>query len=163
MLALYADSQKIDLNGQYGDIMELCFYNAVLTAMSCDGRTFAYTNQLASSGSDLSERSKWFTTSCCPPNISRTLGFLAGYMWSHNVEDTSAHIKVHMFGSARLDFAVGEHTVELIQQSNWPWEGHIAMELKGSEKVQTRLSLRIPAWASKWEVRKVLLQSRKCR
>lgn len=143
---------QLDLDGQYADIMELCFYNAMLTGMSCDGKEFAYTNQLASSESDHSQRSKWFKIGCCPPNVSRTMGCLAGYMWSATTEDRSAHIKMHMYGSAQLQFPVGQHTVELSQQSNWPWEGRITIELKGSENVRTRMSVRVPAWASKWEV-----------
>lgn len=47
--------------------MELCFYNAVLTGMSEDGKRFTYVNQLASSDTDLSKRAEWFTCACCPP------------------------------------------------------------------------------------------------
>src|SRR5205085_6841039 len=44
-----ADEKQIDLDGKYGDIMELCFYNAVMTGMSANGTQFTYVNQLASS------------------------------------------------------------------------------------------------------------------
>lgn len=46
--------------------MELCLYNAVLTAMSTDGKKFTYVNQLASSDKDHSKRDDWFTVACCP-------------------------------------------------------------------------------------------------
>ena len=71
---------KLDLDGKYADIMELCFYNSVSTGMSSDGRQFTYVNQLASSDTDLSQRAKWFTCACCPPNVTRLLGYIGGYL-----------------------------------------------------------------------------------
>lgn len=62
--------------------MELSLYNATLTGMSLDGKRFTYVNQLASSDSDLSKREEWFTCACCPPNVTRLLGYLGGCLWT---------------------------------------------------------------------------------
>jgi hypothetical protein len=48
-----------DLDGGYGDVLELALYNAALTGMSLDGKRFTYVNQLASSPSDPSQREEW--------------------------------------------------------------------------------------------------------
>ncbi|KAM0327100.1 hypothetical protein ACHAQA_006227 [Verticillium albo-atrum] len=47
----------LDLDGHYADIMELCLYNTVMTAMSLNGKAFTYVNQLASSEAD---KSSWW-------------------------------------------------------------------------------------------------------
>jgi uncharacterized protein len=137
--------------------MELCFYNAVMTGMSAKGTQFTYVNQLASSDKDLSQRAKWFTCACCPPNVTRLLGYIGGYLWSFdaNEQKKSAQVKVHMYSSAQLAIPVGKDTVKLEQKSNWPWDGKIEFDLQGASEVATTIKLRIPAWAEGWEVRRV--------
>lgn len=134
--------------------MELAFFNTVLSGMSRDGKQFTYVNQLASSDQELSMRENWFTCACCPPNVARTLGYLGGYFSTFRTNETcaAAIIQVHMFGSTNLNFSVGEHPVELIQRSNWPWEGDMSFEVKGTERTAIALSVRIPGWAPDWQV-----------
>lgn len=55
---------QLDLNGKYADIMELCFYNAVMTGMSASGKQFTYVNQLASTDTDVS-LTFFGADSCC--------------------------------------------------------------------------------------------------
>jgi DUF1680 family protein len=150
------------LDGKFADIMELCFYNAVMTGMSAKGTQFTYVNQLASSDIHLSQRAKWFTCACCPPNVTRLLGYIGGYLWSFDADEQkkSVQVKVHMYSSAQLSIPVGRDTVELEQKSNWPWNGKIELTLRGTSEVATTIKLRIPGWAEGWEVRSVLSKSR---
>lgn len=46
LLKLCGDS---DPDRRFADVMELCLYNNVMTAMSLDGNAFTYVNHLASS------------------------------------------------------------------------------------------------------------------
>ena len=135
--------------------MELCFYNAVMTGMSAKGTQFTYVNQMASSDTDLSKRAEWFTCACCPPNVTRLLGYIGGYLWSSTVDEEkkSVNVNVHMYSSAKLSIPVGKQTIELEQKSNWPWEGNIDFSLRGALDVATTIKLRIPAWAEDWEVK----------
>lgn len=146
--------QQIDLDGKFADIMELCFYNSVLTGMSANGKEFTYVNQLASTDADLSLRAKWFTCACCPPNVTRLLGYIGGYLWTPIVNEVTqtAAINVHMFSSAVISVSVGSNIVELEQKSNWPWDGKVAFELRNASDVSTIIRLRIPAWAETWKV-----------
>jgi DUF1680 family protein len=146
---------QVDLDGAYSDIMELCFYNAVSTAMSSDGKKFTYVNQLASSDADLSKRADWFTCACCPPNMTRLLGYIGGYLWSFNtdVEKKTGDINVHLYSSATVKVPIGDRTIELEQKSNWPWEGNVEFTLNGLPDVETSIKLRIPEWANEWKVR----------
>lgn len=57
---------QYDLDGTFTDIMELAFYNAVLTAMSVHGTSYTYVNQLASSDKNPAQRQDWFKCTCNP-------------------------------------------------------------------------------------------------
>lgn len=141
--------------GEYGDIMELAFYNAVLSGMSTDGKQFAYTNQLASSDKELSKREQWFTCACCPPNITRLLGYIGGYVWTvkHSTVQPAADIFVHLFTSATIAFWIGKLEIKLTQTSSWPWEGRVDFELEQpDEGASVSTAIRIPGWAANWAV-----------
>ncbi|KAF7948871.1 hypothetical protein EAE96_008053 [Botrytis aclada] len=141
-----------DLDGKYADIMELCFYNAVCTGMSEDGRKFTYVNQLGSSDPDLSRRAEWFTCACCPPNIARLLGYIGGYLWTSSCDEikNTVEVNIHTYASAVWSIPVGAHKVQLEQKTNWPWEGKIQFELTSPEVIATTIRLRIPGWATNW-------------
>jgi DUF1680 family protein len=138
----------IDLDGRYGDIMDLCLYNNIMTAMSLDGKSFTYVNQLGSSEADKSGREDWFWCACCPPNYSRLLGSLGGYLWHFGEHQGEAFINVHLYTLAKVAFQTGSGEIELEQQSNWPWDGTISFTLRNQNSVPTTLRLRIPAWAN---------------
>ncbi|KAJ4993602.1 Non-reducing end beta-L-arabinofuranosidase [Stagonosporopsis vannaccii] len=139
----------IDLDSRYGDIMDLCLYNNVMTAMSLDGKAFTYVNQLGSSDADKSGREDWFWCACCPPNYSRLFGSLGGYLWHYgqNSADDGAYINVHLYTSAKVAFATPTGDIELEQSSNWPWDGTVTFTLHNPSHVHTTIRLRIPAWA----------------
>jgi DUF1680 family protein len=134
--------------------MELCFYNAVLTGMSSSGKQFTYVNQLASSDKDLSKRAEWFTCACCPPNVTRLLGYIGGYLWTSNADllKKSVQVNIHMFSSAKLRIPVGKDVVEVEQKSKWPWHGKIDFTVRTPSGVSTIVKIRIPSWAEDWQV-----------
>ncbi|KAI1118551.1 hypothetical protein F5Y14DRAFT_398847 [Nemania sp. NC0429] len=137
----------LELNSKYADVMELCLYNAVMTAMSLGGNAFTYVNQLASSEKDKNIRAAWFDTSCCPPNVSRLFGSLGGYLWDYGGRGQDVFINVHLYTTAKVSFQVDEHAIDLEQKSNWPWEGNVAFQLAAPPSASTTVRLRIPAWA----------------
>lgn len=144
----------MDLDGRYGDIMDLCLYNNVMTAMSLDGKAFTYVNQLGSSEAHKSGREEWFWCACCPPNYSRLFGSLGGYLWHFGEHDGDgnggAYVNVHLYTSAKVAFTTQAGSeIELEQSSNWPWNGTVSFTLHNPSAVPTTLRLRIPAWAGK--------------
>ncbi|KAJ4256074.1 hypothetical protein NW762_009150 [Fusarium torreyae] len=134
---------QLELDGRYGDVLELSLYNVIMTAMSLSGKEFTYENQLASSETDKSQRFDWFWCACCPPNLARLYGSLGGYLWDYGARD-GAYVHVHLYTSAKLTFEVDGKTVTLEQESNWPLDGKVNFKL--SAEVQTTLRLRLPAW-----------------
>jgi DUF1680 family protein len=146
---------KVELHSHYADILELCLYNAVLTGMSLDGKGFTYVNQLGSSEKDLSRRYEWFECACCPPNVTRTLGCLGGYLWSYKInnETQKTTVNVHLYTSATLRFQVADSRIEITQKTQWPWNGDVSFSVNiDGPPVDLELRLRIPGWASTWEV-----------
>jgi DUF1680 family protein len=132
--------------------MELNLYNAVLTAMSYDGREFTYVNQLASSDVDLSKREKWFTCACCPPNVLRLFGSLAGYTTSTFEQHGITEMAVHLYISGITTVEIGKENVVVRQSSHWPWEGEIKFDVTNALPT-FGMAVRIPAWAHKYQVR----------
>lgn len=139
---------SIELDGRYGDVMDLCLYNNIMTAMSLDGKAFTYVNQLGSSEADKSGREDWFWCACCPPNYSRLFGSLGGYLWHFGREGTGAYINVHLYTSAKIACETDGGHIELQQSSNWPWDGSITFTLTNTNQVPTTIRLRIPAWSN---------------
>lgn len=150
---MFADPPQYELSNKYGDIMELCLYNAVFTAMSLDCMKFTYVNQLASSEEDLSERFGWFQCACCPPNVLRLLGMIGGYLWnvSQSSESDIIQIDVHLYAPATLTFNTPAGQASLSQKCDWPRDGYIKFSLTGTTQ-NIQLKLRIPAWTTSWTV-----------
>ncbi|QIW96336.1 hypothetical protein AMS68_001854 [Peltaster fructicola] len=144
---------QTDLHARFGDIMELCLYNAVLTSMSHDGQRFTYVNQLASSDADASKREDWFTVACCPPNVLRLLGQIGGYIWDVRSSSKIPEVVVHLYISSSTTFKVGQEKFSIKQESNYPWKSDISFETNCAAPVAVKL--RIPEWAQEWEVRLV--------
>lgn len=144
---------KLAPHGDYGDILELCLYNAVLTSMSSDGKRFTYVNQLASSDKDPSCRADWFTCACCPPNVLRLFGQIGGYIWHYELDPSPqlVTVTVNLYMPATLEFHAYGHTVTVAQESGWPWDGDITFRVSTTSR-DVRLKLRIPAWAPSFAV-----------
>ncbi|KAF4334153.1 DUF1680 domain protein [Fusarium beomiforme] len=138
----------IELDAKFADVMELCLYNNVMTAMSLDGKAFTYVNQLGSSESDKSVREEWFWCACCPPNVTRLYGSLGGYLWDFGEEsENDLFVNVHLYTKAELKFEVGAGEVTLQQDSDWPWDGYVKFRLTSPALVKTTIRLRIPGWS----------------
>lgn len=140
----------LDLDGRYADIMELCLYNAVMTAMSLDGKAFTYVNQLASSDADKSARETWFECSCCPPNLMRLFGNLGGYLWDcGTTADGEPYVNVHLYTTAEVSFQAAGQEYTLAQTSSWPWKSRVSFTLTApTANKGLAVRLRIPAWAN---------------
>jgi len=146
-------SVQIERDAKFADVMELCLYNAVLTAMSYDGKSFTYVNELASSEADLSKRSDWFTIACCPPNILRLLAQIGGYIWNYSLDEASrsVNVTVNLYVPSTLQLPVGTEQAEVTQNSRWPWDGEISFKILPAS-TRFSLRLRIPGWASSHKV-----------
>jgi DUF1680 family protein len=136
-------------DGRYAEIMERALFNGVISGVSLDGKHFFYDNLLAShpdyhrfSGQKSPRRQEWFGCACCPPNIARVLASIGSYFYSSNADCVWAH----SYASCDANLSVAGQSLRLRQQTDYPWDGEIAIELELEKPCQFSLALRIPGW-----------------
>lgn len=141
---------KVTGEAKYADIMELVAYNSGLSGMSADGKYFRYTNPLRWQGKDhflLSQDTleRWFTFTCycCPPQVARSIARM--HEWVYGVSDDG--IWVHLYGGNHLDIDFMGGKLELVQETDYPWDGKVMLEVKNAPKEPFAIRLRIPGWA----------------
>lgn len=132
---------------QYADVMETALYNGALSGISLDGERFFYENPLASLGNH--HRQPWFDCACCPPNIARLLASLGEYIYSVAPDQIAVHLYVQ--GSGK--FNLGGQTINLKQNTAYPWDGKITFEIDMASQKNFSLRLRIPGWCRGSDVR----------
>jgi DUF1680 family protein len=130
---------SINGDARYIDVVENMLFNAILPGVSLEGDTYFYVNPLADEGQH--RRQEWFGTACCPPNVARILAALPGYLYS--VSDDTVWVNIYAPGSAAIPFPDGR-TIELRQETRYPWDGDIAFEIQTAGEFALRL--RIPGW-----------------
>src|SRR6266516_2276888 len=59
---------------QFADVIERALYNGINSGMSLSGTLYCYRNPLESTGEKI--RNEWYDTTCCPPNLERSLAAL---------------------------------------------------------------------------------------
>jgi len=141
MFLLHGDSK-------YMDVLERTLYNGVISGLSLDGTLFFYPNTLQHDGvatfnQGVNGRSPWFSCSCCPSNLSRFIPNVAGYAYA--VRGEVAYVNLFMNSEASLQTGGGELLIR--QQSHYPWEGTIRLDIENESAVQAALHIRIPGWA----------------
>lgn len=145
---------QVEKHRDYADVMELALYNGVLSGISLDGKSYFYVNPLevwpdtVNCRHDMKSvkvtRQPWFGCACCPPNIARLIASLGQYVYSMDQEDRE--IYVHLYIGSKLDFDIDGQTIQLTQQTNYPWDQQVSIELKLEEPAEFGIALRIPSW-----------------
>jgi DUF1680 family protein len=147
---------QINGNAQYTDWLERTLYNGFLSGVSLGGTEYFYMNPLACSGKGEDDpwygwarrqpyqREQWFDCTCCPPNIQRLIASLPSYLYSSSSEG----FWIHLFVASRFDGEIGEGVrLVLIQETAYPWNGHIRFRLFPEKECIFTLFIRIPNWA----------------
>ncbi|MDD4115477.1 MAG: glycoside hydrolase family 127 protein, partial [Massilibacteroides sp.] len=126
---------------KYVDVLERTLYNGVMSGVSLSGDKFFYDNPLASDGH--AQRAPWFGCACCPGNVTRFVASVPGYTYA--VDKNDIYVNLYVEGNSKLK--VGEKDVELIQKTQYPWDGHVQIAVNPTEAATFALLLRIPGWA----------------
>lgn len=158
-LILFANRMlKLMPDGKFADVMERALYNSVISGMSQDGQSFFYVNPLEVLPEACMKdpgkqhvkplRQRWYGCACCPPNITRLLSSLGGYIYTTNENTIYTHLYINAEARIRLDCG----RVTIVQQSSYPWDGEIELRLNEVADSEFTLALRIPGWCSKAEV-----------
>ena len=130
---------------KYADVIERALYNGINSGMSLNGTLYCYRNPLAfdPSGGD-KIRNEWYDTTCCPPNLERTLASLPGYFYSTSNDG----VYVHLYDNSQLDWHLENGTVlKIRQKTNYPWDGAAEVVLTPAQPTEFTLFVRIPGWS----------------
>lgn len=149
-----ARMNRLDFKGDYYDVAELALYNGVLSGISLDGKKYFYTNLLESVPDEIAAtrdaeyssatRRGWFPCACCPPNLARLIASIGGYIYSAD----ESGIAVHLFVASRTKVSVGDVTVVVGLDGDYPRDGRVKLRVSPERPVHFNLSVRIPGWCA---------------
>lgn len=139
---VYVNYRLFLLHGdsKYFDVLERTLYNGLISGVSMDGGGFFYPNPLESMGQH--QRQAWFGCACCPSNICRFLPSLPGYVYA--VKDRNVYVNLFLDNTSALK--VAGKSVKLTQQTNYPWDGDITVNVTENKAGTFDLKIRIPGW-----------------
>lgn len=144
---------QITGDAKYADVMELALHNSVLSGISLDGKNFLYTNPLSYSD-DLPFKQRWSKdrvpyiglSNCCPPNVVRTIAEVSDYAYS--ISDKG--LWFNLYGGNMINTTLNDGSkLSLTQETNYPWDGNINIQIKAIGNKPYSLFFRIPAWTNK--------------
>ncbi len=150
-LAFFCDRlAKIKNRAVYHEIFERVLYNNILAGESKDGKGFFYVNPLEFHEGiydyneglktklfcPIPERVEVFDCSCCPPNLTRFIESVGGYIYG--TEGDFVYINQYISSSVQ----VGGAKIEI--DSEMPYGGRASLRVSDD----CRLKLRVPAWNS---------------
>jgi DUF1680 family protein len=143
---------------RYADLIERTLYNIVATSPSTDGSAFYYVNTMHrrtpgiepdADGASLRRtdgvRAPWFTTSCCPTNVARTLASLSAYVATSDADG----VQVHQYVPGRVDVQLGQGRRAVLEvTTDYPFDGTVTVRVVETDGEPWTLSLRVPAWSA---------------
>lgn len=135
-------------NSDYFDVIERSLYNGLISGLSLDGKKFFYPNALESDGvykfnRGECTRQSWFDCSCCPTNLIRFIPSIPGLIYS----TTNDVLYVNLYASNTANIALDKTELQIVQQTNYPWDGNVAITVWPKTESEFTVKLRISGWA----------------
>jgi uncharacterized protein len=124
----------------YLDVAERMLCNAFYASLSLAGDRYFYEN--AAQQDKPTARFAWHPVPCCPPNIVKLFSKVGGFFYS--TDNRGIFVKNYGASTAKIPYSRG---VTIVQRSNFPWGGSVALEIQSQEPTAFALRLRVPAWA----------------
>lgn len=143
---------------RFADLLERTMFNVVATSPAPDGRAFFYANPLhqrtpgtvppgdvESPRASSSLRAPWFSVSCCPTNVARTLAAFAAYLAT--TDDRG--VQLHQYADCRISTSLTDgRSIGLEVATAYPREGKVVVTVTETDGRPVALMLRIPGWAT---------------
>lgn len=122
---------------KYADLYEGTLFNAVLGDYDQGGANYTYTNPLESGGA----RYAWHPCPCCVGNFPRALLMLPTWMYSRGEDE----LYVNLFlGSTITVRDIAGTSVRMVQSTDYPIGGKIAITVNPEERTRFALHIRVP-------------------
>ena len=120
-----------------GDVLERVLYNAVMHGISLDGTNSYYQNPLSDTN-----KPRYNSWVCCPPNLSRTVFQVGRYAYASGEEDV--YFNLYVAGSVQAPLKDGP--VGLKVETEYPWEGRVKIGVTPGKAKRFAVNLRWPGW-----------------
>ena len=124
-------------HASYADLYEETIYNALLGGLALDGKTYYYPNPLDAR----TLRTAWHSVPCCVGNIPRTLLSMPRWMYSKGPDGVYVNLFV---GSTVMVDNVRGTDVQLVQQTNYPWDGKVSITVNPATAKRFTMYVRVP-------------------
>jgi DUF1680 family protein len=124
-------------DAKYADLYEETIYNALLGSIDLAGENFYYQNPLDAGN----PRYPWHNCPCCVGNIPRVLMMMP--TWTYATGDDGLYVNM-FFGSEVTVPNVAGTDVEIVQVTDYPWDGKVAITVNPAESKQFAIRLRAP-------------------
>jgi DUF1680 family protein len=124
-------------DAQYADLYEQTMYNGLLGALDLDGRNFYYTNPLAAN----EQRTPWHVCPCCVGNLSRTMLMMPTWMYSKGAD--GIYVNLFVGSTVKIENVAGTD-VEMVQATDYPWKGKIAITVNPTVQKTFAIKIRVP-------------------
>jgi DUF1680 family protein len=123
-------------DAKYADLYEQTMYNALFGAVDMEGKNFCYTNPLVNT-----QRTSWHVCPCCVGNIPRTL--LMVPTWSYTKGADALHVNLFIGGRVNVGKVAGTN-VQVVQKTEYPWKGSVAITVNPEEAKTFSVHVRVP-------------------
>jgi DUF1680 family protein len=122
---------------KYADLIEETMYNALLGANDLEAKNFYYDNPL----DENKVRYAWHVCPCCVGNIPRTLLMMPTWVYTKSPDGVYVNLFV---GSTITIENVGGTDVEMVQATEYPWKGNVAITVNPKSAKNFSLRIRVP-------------------
>lgn len=124
-------------DARYADCYEETIYNALLGSLDLEGRNFFYDNSLVSNQS----RYNWHVCPCCVGNIPRTLLMIP--TWTYARGSDGIFVNLYIGSKIKVEKVAGTD-VEMIQETDYPWNGKVTITVNPKLTKEFTVYVRVP-------------------
>ena len=124
-------------DAKYADLCEETLYNAILGALDLEAKNYTYTNPLDAQGA----RYPWHVCPCCVGNIPRTLLMLP--TWTYATSADSIYVNLFIGSTVTLGKVAGVD-VQMVQATDYPWSGNVAITVNPAAEKRFAVKVRSP-------------------
>jgi uncharacterized protein len=124
-------------DAKYADLYEETMYNALLGSLDLEGKHFYYDNPLSSGQS----RYSWHVCPCCVGNIPRTLLMIP--TWTYVKGKDGIYVNMFIGSTIKVEKVAGTN-VEMVQKTDYPWNGEIGITVNPEQPKEFTLYIRVP-------------------
>jgi hypothetical protein len=124
-------------DAKFADLYEETMYNALLGSLDYEGKNYYYTNPLSS----YRVRDDWHVCPCCVGNIPRTLLMIP--TWTYDKSEEGIYVNLFIGSTINVKLVAGTD-VEMIQETDYPWNGKVTITVNPVESKVFTVWVRVP-------------------